>query len=433
MLGALTILTIMLTEFQGETSTDLGSALERRDALQAEYAAKSAVNLARLLIAAEPTIRGALSPILALMMNKGKPPQLPVWQFADEVLGAFNNESGMQAFSNLSGVNAAEGENLGLKGAGFEVKVVDEDSKINLNMAATGNLFAQQRLGLLLTALMRNPQYDHMFEGRDADGNFSDRSAVCGAIIDWTDPDQNASSCEFSSQNAQNAAPEDPYYQRLKPAYQRKNAALDSLEELHLVRGVSDRFWETFVDPDPDDPEKRSLTVWGAGKGVNINTANPVDLLQLACFLAVQDPPQPLCADPDQQAKFLTLVGLVKGFVRGAPLFSTPDDFINMLTGKSQKGSLFDLVKSALQIDIKPVQLISDQQVKEATAVESKVFSIYATGVVRAGKRETHSRIHAVVDFRDAPAPGAPPAPNTAQSTPPPGDPAGDILYYRVD
>ena len=40
-------------------------------------------------------------------------------------------------------------------------------------------------------------------------------------------------------------------------------------------------------------------------------------------------------------------------------------------------------------------------------SVESKLFSIYATGIVKAGKRETRVRIHAVVDFRNAPPPGA--------------------------
>jgi len=34
-LGALTILTVMLTEFQDETSAELGSALSERDALKA--------------------------------------------------------------------------------------------------------------------------------------------------------------------------------------------------------------------------------------------------------------------------------------------------------------------------------------------------------------------------------------------------------------
>jgi hypothetical protein len=45
-------------------------------------------------------------------------------------------------------------------------------------------------------------------------------------------------------------------------------------------------------------------------------------------------------------------------------------------------------------------------QASKMISVESKLFSIYATGVVKAGKRETRVRVHAVVDFRNAPPPG---------------------------
>ncbi|HEY3254479.1 MAG TPA: type II secretion system protein GspK, partial [Polyangiaceae bacterium] len=41
-LAALTVLTVMLTEIQDESSAEFGSALSARDALVAEYAAKSA-------------------------------------------------------------------------------------------------------------------------------------------------------------------------------------------------------------------------------------------------------------------------------------------------------------------------------------------------------------------------------------------------------
>src|SRR5687767_16024352 len=73
-LGALTILTVMLTESQDESSADFAGALTTRDQLVGEYAAKSAVNLSRLLIAAEPTIRAAIGPMLMLMMPGGPPP-----------------------------------------------------------------------------------------------------------------------------------------------------------------------------------------------------------------------------------------------------------------------------------------------------------------------------------------------------------------------
>jgi hypothetical protein len=82
---------------------------------------------------------------------------------------------------------------------------------------------------------------------------------------------------------------------------------------------------------------------------------------------------------------------------------------------------------------------------------------MYAEGHVRAGKRETHVRIQAVVDFRKAPtvedllnqvsaggapAAGAPPAtPETGTSTEEPvgisgalvPSTAGRVVYYRVN
>ncbi|HEX9618909.1 MAG TPA: type II secretion system protein GspK, partial [Polyangiaceae bacterium] len=200
-LGALTLLTVMLTELQGESSAELGSALSERDGLKAEYAARSAVNLSRLLIAAEPTIRAAIAPLF-LLQRQG-PPQIPVWEFADQVLGAFNDAAGSERFTALSSVNLAEGRNLGLEGAGFEVTVVDEDSKINFNLPARGDAFSQARLAAQVMGLIGGLQYTPMFERRDADGSFSDRQAVCSAIIDWTDPDQDEYRCDTDSATAQ--------------------------------------------------------------------------------------------------------------------------------------------------------------------------------------------------------------------------------------
>jgi general secretion pathway protein K len=135
-LAALTVLTVMLTEVQDESSAEFGSALSARDALVAEYAAKSAVNLSRLLIAAEPTIRRSLTLVFALV---GGPRQIPVWAYADRILGAFNDQDGAESFAALAGVDPKLGKNLGFKGGGFELTIVDEDSKINFNVAARGD------------------------------------------------------------------------------------------------------------------------------------------------------------------------------------------------------------------------------------------------------------------------------------------------------
>lgn len=435
-LASLTVLTVMLTEIQDESSAELGSALSARDALVAEYAGKSAVNLSRLLIAAEPTIRNSIA-----LLFGGQAPQIPVWEFADQVLGAFNDASGAEAFLALAGVDPKLGKNLGFEGGGFEVKIVDEDSKINVNVPARADAFSQTKLAAQLIGLIGQPQYDALFENRDADGQFSSRQDICAAIIDWTDPDQDANVCDPTSETAQQAAAEDSFYEMLKKPYSRKNAAFDSLEELRRVRGIGDDFWATFVEPDPDKPEKRTLTVWGQGQ-LNVNTANPQTVLAFVCASA---PAARVCNDANEAGKFLMALTILRGATAGAPVFRSPKQFVDALEHKG----MFGPILKALEIE--PVALLSRDMTVKAATTESKVFSIYATGYVRAGKRETRVRIHAVVDFRGAPAldtvqnllsGGAATNPaaagqgaGLAEGIPAALQPstAGTIVYYRVD
>jgi general secretion pathway protein K len=392
-LGALTILAVMLTEFQDDTSAEFGSALSARDALKAEYAAMSAVNLSRLFIASEPTIRRSLAPLF--MMMRRPPPQIPVWEFADQVLGAFNDASGNESFQALASVKLAEGKNLGLPEAGFDVVVIDEDSKINLN-AAWRDPMTQMRLSAELLGLMNGEQFSPLFESRDAEGHYSDRQTICGAIIDWVDPNQDLFACDMQPTGAQSAAPEDAFYERLNPSYRRKNAPFDSLEELRLVRGVGDDFWSTFVETDHNDPSKRNVTVWGQGK-INVNTANAMTILAIIC--GGTRPPATVCTNPAEALNFMSLVTLIRNMTRGVPLFSSPKGFIDTLAQQSDVGQMLRA------LGLQPIQFFSPAETMKSIATESKVFSIIATGRVKAGKRETRVRIHTVVDFRGAPAP----------------------------
>ena len=456
-LGALTILAVMLTEFQTETSAEFSSALAERDAVRAEYAARSGINLTRLLIAAEPTIRNRLikDPLGALLVMAygGKLPQIPVWEHAESILGAFNDAAGMEKFSLLAGIDLDEAKNLGMKDESFEVLVVDEDSKININRPARGGPANNQRAAEQIIGLLAGAQYDEMFENRDSDGQFNDRQAVCGAIIDWADPDTNTYVCDTESGMAQQSAAEDSYYESLKKPYERKNAAFDSIEELHLVRGITDEFWSTFVDPDPEDPSRRTLTVWGTDT-INVNTAPPQVLLAMICANAKR--PAPLCEDMQQTAMAIGLFNMLKGFTSGIPIFGSAGVFLKFVQGKGPFGTMLPAM------GVEPVVLLSEAELKKDLSADSKVFSIYSTGTVKAGKRQTEVRIHAVVDFRGAPPPGkarsledlqdlangaglAPTATpkSTDQSE---GDldeeaingyldksPGGNIVYYRID
>jgi general secretion pathway protein K len=392
-LGSLTILAVMLSEFQEEMSTEFASALSDRDALKAEYAAKSAVNLSRLLIAAEPTVRQAAGFLLAALGEKGKAPQIPIWEFSSQILGAFNDSMGAESFNSL-GLDASQGEGLGLDGAGFELRIVDEDAKIGLNNAGRSS-FGARDVGRQLMGLIGGPQYDPLFDRRDEAGDYSSRFDICSAIIDWVDANQDIENCDSTSQ-ATSMGAEDSFYRNLSTPYQRKNAAFDSLEELRLVRGVGDDFWATFIEPNPDEPRDRPVSVWSQGK-ININTTSPRTLLSYVCAWAVPD--TQLCNDPTGElpSAFLTTLAMAQGMFSGIPIFRSPKQLREALEGKGDMASFLETA------GLPKLQFLSANGFESGLALESKVFSIYADGYVRQGKRETHVRVTAVVDFRKAP------------------------------
>ncbi len=457
-LGALVILTVFVTQLQEQTSAALSAALAERDSLKAEYTARSAVNLSRMLVATEPGIRRMISPIF-MAMGKA-PPQIPVWAFSDLILGPFNDPAGAETFNRTAGVDPLTGKNLGLAGGHFDLKIVDEDSKINANAVVAGDPFTRSRFGAQFLGLVSAPQYNPIFETQDQDGQFTDRAGVCGAIVDYVDYDETFYNCDPFGNAPQNDSAEDNFYQQIGLGYMRKNAALDSFEELRLIRGMNDDFWSTFVDPDPEDPSKRVMTIWGQDK-INVNSANAQTILAIAC---AGEPTAKLCNDPLQMQNFIMGVTLARAFTQGAPLFNSPKGFTDALAGKGVLGPLL----TSLGVD--PIQFRSVKDVQRAVTTESKVFSIYAEGVVPGFNRETRVRIHAVVDFRNAvelgattlpgasgsSASGATPGglnpqsigpnanaqpPASSGSAPSPtdvmaalaSDPAGSIIYYRVE
>ena len=142
-----------------------------------------------------------------------------------------------------------------------------------------------------------------------------------------------------------------------------------------------------------------------------------------------------------------------RGISMGAPLFGSAQDFIKTMKGNGMLGPMLTGM-----LGMKPVTFQSESDFAKSISVESKVFSIYAVGIVKGYRRETRSSIHTVVDFRDAPSitditasalgsasassrsPSAPTATTTATgeaallanalSQP---NPAGTIIYSRIE
>jgi general secretion pathway protein K len=460
-IGAIAVLASMLAEFQEETSAELGAAIAHRDSMKAEYHARSAIHLSRLLLAAEPTMRQALAPLF--MMMKRTPPQLPIWEYADLLLGAFNDEEASGEFARTASLDLTGAKNVGLKGGRFELQIVDEDAKINVNSGGSSPA-TQLRLAQQLMSHFAPANLNRLFEARDEQGNQTDRLQMCAGVLDWADPDEQAYNCDIRAGGAASNAIEDAFYSARTKPYKRKNAPFDSLEELHMVRGINDDLWFSLIDPDPTNPKKRNVTVWGQGT-VNVNSANAATLLSLVCAGAVHG--AELCNDPTQMASFVSGIAMAKAFSMGAPIFGSPREFITTAKGGGVIGPML------AGLGIKPVKFLSDGDFAKMIATESKVFSIYAVGVVRpraskptepgraaaqdsdAGtdgtaapppaSRDTRVKIQAVIDFRPNQQMGLQPTgagtTTATAATATPGTAAipqqlangGRLLYFRIE
>lgn len=427
-LTILALMSVLVVDMQGNTSTAFQVATTERDRLKAEYIAKSGLNLTRLLIAREPQIRAQLGPLYT-MATKRPPPQLNVWAFANEVLAPFNDLEGAKQEGASVGIDFSQMEGLKDLGGRFDVVAFPENGKINVNDALLlSGIKAKESMAMQIFALtggLQSPQspYDPMFEQRDADDQFSSRLDIIAAMIDWWDVDQTRSVYDPSTGAVSEGGGEDDIYSQFKHPYKVKNAPFDSLEELRLIRGVGDDFWATFVEPDPEDPRKRMLTVYASG-AVNPNEANPIAILARLCSLVGAG--QPMCMDPMEASKFVQLLAMVRSLIP-IPLFSKPSDFLDFVAGTGGEGSITGMLALFMPPDnplmFIPLTIPQDKRaaLEAAFITSAAIFTIQSTATV--GK--TRVKLTAVVNTHNR---WTPPPPNAGTM---PG--LGVIQHYRID
>ena len=195
--------------------------------------------------------------------------------------------------------------------------------------------------------------------------------------------------------------------------------------------------WSNFVDPSPDDPKKRNMTVWGK-RQLNVLTASPMALLGVICgnvdFNATD-----LCTNPEQAMAFVSGLAMVKGMIGVVPIASA-----KQLAGALKGQGMAGMVMASL--GLKPVVGLKEKDLQRQIKFESQVFSIYAEGIVPGFKKELRLRLHTVVDFSAAKglaalqnpqqddsstlnADAAAQAAQEALAT----DPLGTIIYWRLE
>jgi general secretion pathway protein K len=215
---AISLLTIVVIEFTDAAQVETHLALSARNALQATYLARSGVNVAEAIVLVDGQI-GTLS-------NRNCDSLHDVWA---------------QPFPPLP---------IGDGTVAFRVR--DEARFLNLNdMFSKDGILKAERVAV----------FRRLFTMLGID------ERILGAIVDWIDANHDP--------NPAPAGAERPYYLGLTPPIEIRNAALLTLRELLLVRGVTPTVLtklEPFVTVLPRSDRLR----------VNINTANETVLYALS-------------------------------------------------------------------------------------------------------------------------------------------------------
>ena len=423
------ILGVMLADMHETTGTAFAVSSSQRDALLSEYMAKSALTLTRVLFGKVREGRRFGDPLYRA--GTGRPaPQLPVWNFIDDLIAPFCTPEDQRGTLVQLGVDFGDTPGFEDLPGECHVVAVSENGKINVNdhLFLDGerarNSVATQLFALTGGYLPERP-YDALFTREDENGTLTTRIDVVSAVVDWWDRDIQRTDFDpggGQTRTGGTGTEDDSIYQLQDDGYRNKNAPLDSIQELRLIRGFADDFWATFVEPIPNDPQSRILTIYASGL-VNINEASPQVLLGRVCAHA---PESTLCVDPLESLKFTQILGTIRQLIP-IPLFSRPTDFVNFVEGKGSEKDLWGMLVGFLGQDSEllftPIVIPEDQRepLERSLATAAKIFTIQATGLVGRSKIE----IESVVNFHER---WVPPPPNTGRM---PG--LGVFHYYRVN
>jgi general secretion pathway protein K len=171
---------------------------------------------------------------------------LRVTDYAGPLMGFFSgSKEEVASLGSLIGVNTAGVKGLGLKSGRFDAEITSEDGKIDVNCGSgipnTQAHGRQLTIYRLLIALMYSPRFDRLFSEADSTGQFATRDNVARAIIDWADNDD-----QMFAPDGTAGSSEDYRYDARADRYRAHDNSYDTIEELKLVRGVSDGFMEAF-------------------------------------------------------------------------------------------------------------------------------------------------------------------------------------------
>jgi len=273
-LTLLVLVTTIVLDLQFDSRVQLQLAANSRAALQAEYLARSSLGFANLLLAMDLQFTklktGPMSKFLKMAGNEINMllNRLRLWkmvplnsdllkQIASGAFGKERPKPGQAGQAGSQGKLYPFGQFRGR----FSAVLQDESAKINLNKARTYQ--DQKALATKLAGLFMPRKYDPLFERTRENGGKISRADYVRALIDWVDS---------NNMVYKGADSEDSKYRYPENGYHSKNSYFFSLDELRLVYGVDDLFYQTFAD---------NFTVYGPRNQINVNQAPEPVLVSL--------------------------------------------------------------------------------------------------------------------------------------------------------
>lgn len=249
-LFSVSFMIIIATELMYETSVEFVMSTKAVDEVKAYYAARAGVEISLLRIQIFKKVKSTIGDALP---DKTLLDQ--IWQFPfawppippKEASGSTKDD--IQKISKKSGMQAK-----------YLVTISSEGSKIDLNdLVSTSKVIAKSTHDQVVQMFQSRVQYDEAFA---AEYRGYDFNKLVNNITDWMS----------SEPQSLNGGDKKNSYQDFKSEFVPPSQPFKTLQELHMVAGMTDSLYEVLAP---------SVTIFGA-KAVNINQATKEILMSLS-------------------------------------------------------------------------------------------------------------------------------------------------------
>lgn len=331
----ISVIAVLAAEFSTNTTTDFIAATTARDRMRAHFLARSAMNLGELIIRVQKDVLDKYREYIG---------DIQITDYVGLFIGAFGGgQDEVASIGEMLGPGFSPDmvKGLGLEVGNFDVSIVPEGGRINVN-CANGSDETRDVLKKRLDALLYPRIYDRLFENETADGYRRTRTEQSSAIIDYIDRDR--------SLYGSPGTPEDYGYRMLDDEYEAKNNYIDTVGELQMVRGVDDKFWAIFGD---------SFTVYGSCK-INVGAVTDPNIIASLILLAAKDDKDPVVQD---SKRLYALAKYVAGTSSGpfGSQFGDLQAFADLV--KNPQGALLSML-SGMADAPEPPELVDENGVR---------------------------------------------------------------------